>query len=124
MNTQVVPITPDDLKTIHIDRIEPEMCEAVNQLIKKNYKQGSAIVKRNDLLDLYMNIKGITEPAAISAEKTRIFENFLFDIEGLYRSVGWTVYWEAPDRGENFEEYFKFTVKKYNNEYSKSSKKR
>lgn len=66
---KINPIKPEDLKNIHIDRIEAEMCDAANQLIKQNYYGGTSIVKRKELLALYMEIKGITSDDDINAEK-------------------------------------------------------
>lgn len=112
MSKQVEPISPQDLKNAPADRIESEMRQAVNELLTAKYKDGRATIKKNELIDRYMSIKGITDAKDIKNERNRIFDNLLLDIEPLYRSVGWNVTWESPDRGENFDEYFKFEVKK------------
>ncbi len=104
------PITPAEVKNKKIDSIQPEMIQAANELIVKKFNGHSASIKKNDLIERYCKIKGVS-----NTEKLRgtLYEDHQLDIEGIFRQAGWSVNFESPSYGDsNFDDYYEFKLKK------------
>lgn len=101
---KVQPITPKELDET-LDKSFPEaVIKAFNQLLKENYRgKGSVNIEQEDVINLILKLDE-------SLSKNVIFDKKYLDIEPLYRKYGWKVKYECPDRDENFDSYFVFSV--------------
>lgn len=102
------PITPTEVKYKKKESIAPEMIQAVNELILKKFDGHSASVKKDDIIKHYFKLKGVDSTERLRGE---LYENHQLDFEAIFREAGWIVDFESPDRGESFDDYFKFKPK-------------
>ncbi len=97
----VKPIKPNEVveKKVFPD----EVITAFNELIAKNFSQGEASFKQEDIVKLIV-AKGI--------KRNTIYPNHLLDVEELYRAQGWEVEYDKPGFNETYEPTFTFRKKK------------
>lgn len=96
------PIHPDKVSS----SIPEEIFECFNELIQKNYTNGSSTIKQPDILDLIVSKTNLT--------RDEIFKRNYLNIEFSYREVGWIVEYTKSEVGDNFDSYFVFKKKDKN----------
>ena len=97
----VKPISPSEIDKTKV--IPEQVIEAFNELIQKNYLEGSSTVKLKEALDLVCEKMNITEAN---------LDSRWFDVEDVYKKSGWSVKYESPCRDESFPPFFTFTEKR------------
>lgn len=101
----VKPITPEEVINVKETILPDEVITVFNELIAKNWKHGSATIRRCDVAKIIrkrMNLKS----------DELIYENHWLDVEDIYRKNGWKVVFEFPSYDEtNYEPYFVFSKK-------------
>jgi len=96
-------ISPEDIDTNMEDIIPKYVTDAVNTLIKKNYRGSSFIIKQKEIIAEIQKKKQVTPEY--------LFENKYLDFEDIYRNKGWKVDYDKPGYSENYDAFFKFTPK-------------
>ena len=101
----VKPISPKDV-TDNLDKIIPEsIIEAVNNLIKKEFRGNEVTILQTDIIKEARRIdKDLTEK--------KIFDNKWIDFEPIFRKAGWIVEYNSPGYCESYPETFTFRSKK------------
>lgn len=98
----IKPISPNEVlenkKTIFPDFV----LESFNHLITKNFKGNKAVVRQCDVIEHILKINP-------DIDRNYIFNNELLDVEDIYRSEGWDVYYDKPAYCENYEPTFTFS---------------
>lgn len=98
------PLSPSEVKQKAIESIPDEMIQAVNELLIENASRSSIVIKQKDIEDRFRKLsKG-------KYNHVDIYAKGWMDIEPVYSKAGWKVRYESPDRDQNFEEYFAFTL--------------
>lgn len=93
------PITPDKI----IKPIPEEVFDAFNELIIKYYDGDSATIKLAEA-------KSLASSKLKAANKE--LELWMLDVEDSYRKTKkWTVKYDSPSIGDNYEAYYVFTKK-------------
>jgi len=98
------PIRPENIMSLKLNYLPPEVIEAFNENIIRNYVDGSAQVFVDDVVESI--IKLLPETSEID-----IFRKKYLDVEGLFESVGWKVSFYKPPvawAGETGRSYFIF----------------
>lgn len=95
----VEPIRPEQILQQEIPAV---VIDVFNDLIKRNYHDGRAVVKQGEAMK-------ILEARGYSAED--LIANHWLDVEPLYEPY-WEVEYHAPDRDQSFASYFVFTARK------------
>lgn len=99
---KIKPLSPSDISE-NMDEIFPGVIiEAVNNLLRQNFRNGSAILRVRDI---------IKESHRIDSSMTtdKIFTKNWMEFESIYTKVGWKVEYEYPARGDSFDSYFRFS---------------
>lgn len=99
----VKPITPDNVVELKKTVFPDQVFEAFNEMIARNYLDGKATVKQDDVVDLICEKMNVTS--------NRIFDNNWLDVEDIYRTAGWKVNYDKPAYCESYPAYFEFTKK-------------
>lgn len=98
------PITPDQVDKFK-EPIPEEVYDAFNTLILKNYRNGRAKVLLSEVTKVTIeNFQKTTR------EIVEIDQEW-FNVEDVYRAVGWKVEYTQPDYTEFFPPYYVFTKK-------------
>jgi hypothetical protein len=97
-------ISPEDIDTNMESIIPKYVTDAVNTLIKKNYRGSSFTIKQKEIVAEIQKKKSVTSQF--------LFENNYLDFEDIYRNRGWDVEYDKPAYCETYDAYFKFTPKK------------
>jgi len=97
---KVAPIKPSEVMVLKEQSFPPEVLEAFNELIAKEFSDGQALVMQEDVVKLIVK-KGIG--------RAKIFRNNWLDVEDVYRKAGWKVYFDSPGYNEDYEAGFKFS---------------
>lgn len=85
------------------------MIQAVNTCIRKNYKNGTFIIRQEEIINEFIHLYRWIDD---SINKQVIIEKQWLDFEPIF-SMYWKVEYEKPSRGDSdFEPYFKFTPRK------------
>ena len=105
-------ITPSEARKAKAKaKVIPEfVLETVNELIVK--KLGKSIFvsfTQEELINALFSKKGI--PSTDVSFRIQIFEEHWLDFEAIYEDAGWKVVYDGPGYNENYEAYYKFTVK-------------
>jgi hypothetical protein len=98
MKKKVGPIKPSQVGTRKQEDFPPEVFEAFNELIARNFANGRAIVRQEEVVKLIKK-KGL---------KGDIFENHWLDVEEAYMAAGWKVLYDKPAHNESYEATFTF----------------
>lgn len=101
------PISPSDIIE-NLDKIIPEVViNAVNNLLKKEYRGSSATLYQKDIVAEILKLDKTKE---LTSEE--IFKNKWMNFEPIYRRSGWNVVYDSPAYNESYPETFTFTPKK------------
>lgn len=96
-------ITPQELDEKG-PNIPDEVIEVFNELISKNYRNGSATIKNKEIVPLIAS--------RLNISTNLVYENHYLDVESIFRKVGWIVKYEQATYGDSdFDAYFKFSKK-------------
>ena len=98
----VKPLSPQDIDDDLINIIPPVVVTAVNNLLKRRYRNGQRVVLTQD--DIIAEIRKLRND--ISREE--IFYKNWMDFERLFDMAGWIVSYEKPGYNEPGEAYFTF----------------
>ena len=101
MSKEVKPITPNEAESKRLESIDPEMIEAVNELLAKEVSNGYAKIMQKDIEKLYRKKKRV---ATMDIRQ--------LDFEDIYRKAGWKVSYDKPGYNESYEPSFEFKRKK------------
>jgi hypothetical protein len=102
------PITPDEVINLKENILPDEVIEAFNICIAKNWTGGISLVKQNEVIEIIQELfqnKGIT----ISVDE--ILKKRFLDVEPIYQSYGWSVFYDKPGYDENYEPSWSFKKK-------------
>lgn len=80
--------------------------EAVNNLLKKNYRGSSTTIKQADIQNEILRIS----PEEITQQS--IYDNKWMDFDEIFKKKGWDVEYIKSDYTGGFKSYFTFTPKK------------
>lgn len=97
----IKPIRPSEVDKTTV--IPEGVIEAFNELITKNYLNGSSNVEVSEACRL------IGKKMAISQNKIK---SEWLNVEDIYRKAGWRVVYDAPGYNETYAASFTFTTKK------------
>lgn len=98
---KVKPLSPEEI----VYDIPDFVIEAVNTLLKKNYRGKSCTIKAKDIIS-----EGQKSGKA-NTNKDWYKEKWM-DFENIYREQGWAVEYEQPCYGDsNFDAFYTFTKK-------------
>lgn len=101
------PITPDEAhaKYLSADRFPPEVFDAFNELIEKNWTAGGVATFTQEAV-----VTLILGKLLIRANATRekIYVNKWLDVEDAYRQKGWDVNYDKPGYNESYAPTFTF----------------
>jgi len=94
------PITPSEVADKKARSIKPEMIEAANELIVRNWDGTQAVVTLPELDKLARSKLGmkVGEP----------FESGAYDLEDAFRKAGWVVEFDKPAYNETYVAFFVF----------------
>jgi len=98
--SKVLPITPSDVRLKIKDKIPEFVLEVFNALIVKNWRNGTAIIRQEEALELICQKIGTNE--------AEVFANGWLNVEHAYRGAGWSVIYDKPGPGETYEPFFSF----------------
>ena len=102
----IKPITPNEVVSHKANVVIPDyVFEAFNYFISKNFRNGSATVMQNEVVDRIISTRRET------TTREYLFENHFLDVEDVYREAGWKVEYDKPAYCETYEASFKFTKK-------------
>lgn len=111
----IKPIKPNEVVSRKATTVIPDyVFEAFNYFIVKNFRDGSATVMQNEVVDRIVSEQyDVHDNTPPSSQVTReyIFRNHLLDIEDVYREAGWVVEYDKPAYCETYEASFKFIQK-------------
>ena len=102
MSKNVAPIKPKDVVSVKAKSFPPEVIEVFNELIAKNYSNGSSTVLHKHVVDALVK-KGL--------KKDDIYDNHWLDVEEIFEKNGWDVFYDKPGYCESYDASFKFSVK-------------
>lgn len=98
------PISPDEVVEAKQKYFPPEIFEAFNEEIAKNFSNGCARVIQRDVANRIANKMGYDNTSII-------YSNKYLDVEEVYRAAGWKVCYDKPAYNENYDAYFEFRKK-------------
>lgn len=101
------PITPQQALE-NIEKAFPDfVIEAVNNCINQNYfGKPSFTIKQDEIM------KEILRLAPKGTTRQEVFDKHWMDFEEVYRKAGWKVTYDSPSWDENYDEFYKFEIKK------------
>lgn len=102
---KVKPIRPEDIMDNLADLIPNEVFQAVNNLLKINYRGKTVVIKQDEIIDEIIKIN-----PRITREE--IFDKKYLDFEKVYRENGWSVFYDKPAYSESYKAFFKFSENK------------
>lgn len=98
------PITPDEVMQQKVSEIPGSVLEVFNQHITKNFLNGQALVKQEDVLQDICSSMNLT--------RDEVFDKHYLDVEDCYTLAGWDVTYDKPGYNERYEASFTFRSKK------------
>ncbi len=104
----VVAITPKEARTEK--RIHPDILRIVNEFLRQRYTRGSAIIKKDEIIALFLERNPVEEGYEQEA-RNKLIEQGHMDFEEVYHKQGWNVEYDSPSRGDSYEAYYKFSEK-------------
>jgi len=102
----VKPISPNEVNN---PAIPEEVIEAFNFLIKKNFRNGSATILQNEVIE---KILKIFRQRRREMTRQQIFDAGWLNIEHLYTNAGWNVGYDKTAYNETYDAFFTFKKKK------------
>lgn len=94
-------ITPAEAKARTGELIPEEVLEIVNGFLI-GYSRAPIHIRRKEL------VAKISEALGIAEEE--ISKRRYLEFAEVYRAQGWSVVFEAPDRGESYDSYWRFSA--------------
>ena len=104
MSERVRPISPDHIAEYKEEHFPSEVFAAFNELIAKNFVNGSSTVKQKDVIALICN-------KMPDIGNLQIFAGGWLNIEDVYRDNGWKVTYDKPAYCESYDAFFVFKRK-------------
>ena len=101
----IKPISPNDIMDNLSDIIPNVVIEAVNNLLKKEYRGDGVSIKQDKIINEIIRLDN-------SLTRDFIFKYKYMDFESLYRKNGWDVEYDKPGYNENYDAYFTFSKHK------------
>lgn len=98
------PITPREVLALKNTQTPPEIFEAFNELIAKNWNGHSSV----------FTLKEVTRLAAkkLGVKVEKVCDENYFDVEDHYRKSGWEVEYDQPGYNESYQATFTFKKKR------------
>lgn len=94
------PITPKEVGAAKIVVIPGAVFDAFNAEIARQFANGKATVKQNDVVQRLVDG---------GMQRSEIFSSGWLNVETAYEDAGWRVYYDKPGFNETGEAYFEFT---------------
>lgn len=104
----VQPITPEQAKDAEGEFIPAIVIEAVNALIQRNIRNGSALLLQKDVIDEILNRAANDPSIASTIKREHLFKNKWLDFEPAFRRAGWAVSYDRPGYCESYEPSWTF----------------
>lgn len=99
-------LSPKDIMGDLENIIPDAIIQAVNELLKEEFRGHSATILQKDIIRKAIKIDS-------SLTREGIFKKKYLDFESVFKQAGWNVRYIKPDYTEDaFDEYFEFTPKK------------
>jgi hypothetical protein len=103
MANKVKPIKPSEVASKKGSDFPDAVFEAFNELIARDFHEGSATVLQSDVVELMIK-KGL--------KREEIYEHGWLNVEEAYRAAGWGVEYDKPGYNETYRADFTFTARK------------
>lgn len=94
----IKPITPQEAANNKVNTIPDEILQATNELITQNYRNGTSIVKQDDIVRRALQIN---KEKGGDMTRNEIFDNGYLDIEEVY-GKDWQVSYDKPAYCEDY----------------------
>ena len=105
----IKPLSPQEALQRRVVEFPPEVIYAINELVKAKWDgKHSFIIKQNEAIDAIL-LEFRTADKLV--ERNDVFNNDWLDFEAAFEREGWKVEYDKPSYGDNYEAYFKFSVK-------------
>lgn len=98
------------------DYIPDFIIAIVNDLIRKNFRAGVAVIQQDDIVaaictstDFPADLVDIND---VLKRKNIVFDKHWMDFEVIFARSGWTVVYDQPSYGDMYDAYFKFITTK------------
>jgi hypothetical protein len=108
------PITPREVVKAKKTIIPEFVLEAFNEMIAKNWADGSSCFKQDDVVDL-IKAKWVASGQKVNEDEIfdshwedEIFDSHWLDVEDVYRKAGWSVKYDSPAYCETYPATFEF----------------
>jgi len=101
----IKPIRPQDLAPMKGEHIPPQVFEAFNEQITKDWDGREACFLQKTVLELLIE-KFERDKVEISTDE--IFHKHFLDVEPAYESQGWKVVYDQPSLGDTYAATFRF----------------
>lgn len=93
------PLKPDEVQQRKNEAVPNEVIDAVNALLIRNFNNGKAIIKQDDLVNEIKSRMPLT---------SSVFKEQWLNIEEIYRNQGWIVTYSKPGYNETGHAFFEF----------------
>lgn len=98
-------ITPQECLSQAGNHISDMVIEVVNDMLKKEYRKGQAVVLKQD--DIIEEI----QKRDINLTREQIFGKGWLDFEPVFERAGWKVTYDKPGYNESYAATFEFSPK-------------
>lgn len=104
---EIIPITPNEVLENRIYKIHPSIIKIVNDILSQRFthKDSSVVIKQKEIVDKFQELH-----PDFSREK--LYDEKHMDFEYEFRKFGWDVAYDRPGYNENYEAFYKFSIKK------------
>lgn len=103
-------LSPSEIKIQHSVLILPEVIQAVNELLVKEFDgKYDVTLLQKDIIERTLQL---CEMNNVEMTRSRLFSEKHMNFEAAFRKVGWEVVYDGPAYCETYEATFKFTPKK------------
>lgn len=103
----VKPIKPSEAKKVKVKNIPEFIIAAFNKFIADNLDtSGRSSFKQKHLVTYIVENQIINDHQPVSA--SIIYQNKWLDVEDLFEDAGWSVTYDSPSWGDNYDAYFVF----------------
>jgi hypothetical protein len=96
-----MPITPDEVASLHQAIIPEFVFDAFDYLIAKNWGGKVSIVRQDDVVAYIMD-------SGFGGTRKEIFGSKWLNVEPAYREAGWDVKYNRPSYTESYPAFFEF----------------
>lgn len=108
-STRVEALSPKEILDGLNDIIPGFIIEAVNNLLKKEFRGGYATILQKDISAEAIRIAA-TQGKTVTAQQ--IYDENWMDWEPIFRKAGWKVTYDKPGYNESYDASFEFKPKK------------